>query len=66
MVFYAQSMQNFLIDLGHPIGVSLSQVAMSNYQVPLIQRTPKNSGALLESSDIVMNVGKDLDTAFKV
>ncbi len=64
--FYAQEMQNFLIDQGHTIWISLSQVAMSNYQAPLIQRTPKNAWALLESSDVVINVWKDIDWAFKV
>lgn len=59
MVFYAQEMQNYLIDNWHSIGISLSQVAMSNYNAPLIQRTPKNSGALLEASDVVINVGKE-------
>jgi len=66
MTFYAQEMQNFLIDNWYTIGITLSQVAMSNYQAPLIQRTPKNAWALLESSDVVINVWKDLDGAFKV
>lgn len=64
--FYAQEMQNFLIDLWHTTWITLSQVAMSNYNAPLIQRTPKNAWALLESSDVVINVGKDVDWAFKV
>ncbi len=60
MIRYAQDMQDFAIDNWEVALISLSQTPMSNFnQVPILNRTPKNSGALFESSDTTMNVGRD-------
>lgn len=60
MIKYAQDLQDFAIDNWEVAIISLSQTPMSNFnQVPILARTPKNSGALFESSDTTMNVWRD-------
>lgn len=55
-IFYAQDMQNFARKHKNTAIVSLSQVAMSNYNTPILDRLPKWSGSLKESSDTLVNV----------
>ena len=59
MINYAQWMQDFAIDNGNVSIISLSQTAMNNYTTPILQRTPKDSWALFESSDTTINVWRD-------
>lgn len=59
MINYAQRMQDFAISNWHVSIISLSQTAMGNYMTPILQRTPKDSWALFESSDTTINVGRD-------
>lgn len=59
MINYAQRIQNFAIDNADTSIISLSQTSMSNYLTPILQRTPKDSWALFESSDTTINVWKD-------
>lgn len=59
MINYAQWMQNFAIDNEVTWIITLSQTAMTNYMTPILQRMPKDSWALFESSDTTINVWRD-------
>ena len=56
---YAQNMQDFAIDNGNVAIVSLSQINMWWYDIPILNRMPKSSWALKESSDNMVNIWRD-------
>ena len=66
MIKYAQWMQDFAIENWHVAVISLSQTSMGNYKIPIIDRVPKSSWALFESSDSTINVGRDEWWAWKL
>lgn len=63
-IYYAQDMQNFARAHKQTAIVSLSQVAMNNYNAEILDRMPKWSWALKESSDTMINIGKQWSTHY--